>query len=642
MPTEGGGVLPHYQFADLVLDLARRRVTRAGHPIELSALNFDLLRVLVECAPNVVSYDALAEKVWGRHYVSSENIGQRVKLLRQALDDDANAPRYIETVRNKGYRLIPGARSAPIVSPEPSTRLSRRLIVSAAAALGAILVLAGSAYWFASGPTAASNVAPRPPLPNSIAILPFTNLSASPDTDEAAFAAGLHAEVIGRLAMIPTVNVIAQSSVRQYADGDQSIAEIAATLGVETVMESTIRYSGERVRITPSLIDATTGATLWTDIYDREIVDVFAIQEDIALRIAAALGTELSGTARRRSVRSQPTTSSEAAALYLTAVGLELWRSETDSALQLRYLDEALRLDPQFGNAYAMRASIYAISVVDRADRRGGRAASEDALALEKLARENASTALQLDAGSPWPYVAMGEIDQYFWRWGDALRNLTTAYELAPNDVSVTVAYARFASRLGRHDEAVRALQRAVLLDPASPGILWELGIALGHAGRAADAAAVLRDAIAMAPNSVPIRHWLAQFEGILGNRAAALAQLRSIDRGGGDNPTLTAGLLYSNSRIGQSDTVARLFTTLEQLAMEGPVGAGTWALAYLGRGDADQAQHWLRLAVEKTEKHEPDPGFLNLITIKMNMHGNPVLDEPRFRELRNRIGALD
>jgi DNA-binding winged helix-turn-helix (wHTH) protein len=222
--TESGDALPRYQFADLVLDPARRRITRAGHPIELTALTFDLLRVLVECSPNVVSYDALAEKVWGRHYVSPENIGQRVKLLREALDDDASAPRYIETVRNKGYRLILEARSAPIVSPQPSKRLPPRLIVGAGAALAAVIVLAGSAYWLMSGPNAWSNIAPRALLPNSIAIFPFTNLSASPDTDEVAFAAGLHAEVIGRLAMIPTVNVIAQSSVRQYADADQLVA----------------------------------------------------------------------------------------------------------------------------------------------------------------------------------------------------------------------------------------------------------------------------------------------------------------------------------------------------------------------------------------------------------------------------------
>ena len=107
MTTPADGLPSIYRFADLTLDVARRRVTRQGQPIELKALDFDLLRFLVESAPNVVNADVLAEKVWGRHFVSPENVAQRVMLLRQSLADDANRPRYIETVRNKGYRLIP-------------------------------------------------------------------------------------------------------------------------------------------------------------------------------------------------------------------------------------------------------------------------------------------------------------------------------------------------------------------------------------------------------------------------------------------------------------------------------------------------------------------------------------------------------
>ena len=107
--TTPSGVQPpsNYRFADLTLDPARRSVTREGQSIELKVLDFDLLRLLVESAPNVVNADVLAEKVWGRHFVSPENVAQRVMLLRQSLTDDANRPRYIETVRNKGYRLIP-------------------------------------------------------------------------------------------------------------------------------------------------------------------------------------------------------------------------------------------------------------------------------------------------------------------------------------------------------------------------------------------------------------------------------------------------------------------------------------------------------------------------------------------------------
>src|ERR1700752_4736477 len=107
MTTPADGQPCNYRFPDLTLDVARRCVTRNGQPIDLKALDFDLLRFLVESAPDVVNADVLAEKVWGRHFVSPENVAQRGMLLRQSLAADANPPRYIETVRNKGYRLIP-------------------------------------------------------------------------------------------------------------------------------------------------------------------------------------------------------------------------------------------------------------------------------------------------------------------------------------------------------------------------------------------------------------------------------------------------------------------------------------------------------------------------------------------------------
>ena len=145
MTTPADGLPSIYRFADLTLDAARRRVTRQGQPIELKALDFDLLRFLVESAPNVVNADVLAEKVWGRHFVSPENVAQRVMLLRQSLADDANRPRYIETVRNKGYRLIPVVEKAPA----SETRRPRR----------------GAAGWFRPPPLCCSQSAsPRPEL----------------------------------------------------------------------------------------------------------------------------------------------------------------------------------------------------------------------------------------------------------------------------------------------------------------------------------------------------------------------------------------------------------------------------------------------------------------------------------------------
>jgi tetratricopeptide (TPR) repeat protein len=302
-------------------------------------------------------------------------------------------------------------------------------------------------------------------------------------------------------------------------------------------------------------------------------------------------------------------------------------------------LDNALAFDPSFANLYAMKANVYALAIVDGA---GGRALDTEPAALESLALENAAKALELDPKSTQAYLAIGAIHRFFWRWNDAMRAFERAYALSANDTEVLGTLAGLLSWSGRHERAVSLRERAVELDPVSPISRWNLGVALAQAGRPTAAVEVLRKAAAMNPVAGQIRHWLGQMEAASGNPTQALLELQAAERLRVATPALVAGLLYSYSRIDRSDDVARLAADFEKLATSGPVGAGSWALVYLALGDFDEAHRWLDTAVEKIERHEPDAGFLNLMTIKTNPHFNPVLDEPRFRKLRDRIGALD
>jgi TolB-like protein/DNA-binding winged helix-turn-helix (wHTH) protein len=622
-----------YQFGDLTLDVAQRRVARRGCAIELSALNFDLLRTLVESAPAIVGHDELAEKAWGRHFVSPENIAQRIMLLRQALSDDANRPRYVEVVRGKGYRLIPSVRALP--AEDSDTNRRRWLIVTAAAVAVAVGLVATDLYRPDATRVESADALGRAMLPNSVAVLPLRDLS--PDPENAYFAAGIHEEIIGQLARIPNINVIAQTSVQRYASDERPIGEIARELNVEMVMEGSVRYADGRVRVNTNLIDAATDTSRWSQTYERELGDVFAVQEDIALNIATALGQELSPT-QQLALRGQATTSPEAAALYLRVVDLR--RSNSfDSATQHRLLDQALGFDPDFADAYALKAAVYAISVVDRAN---GWADDVDSAALRELALANANKALQLDPRSSVAYLAIAVVHRFFWHWSDSLSAIVKANELSPNDIDAIDAHAGTLSWHGDHENAIRLARRVRQLDPTSPA--WRFGIILAQAGRADEAVEVFREAAAMAPALALIHHWLGIVEGVRGNRADARAELHTAEQlsASGFNPTLLTGLMYSYSRIDSTDDVARLFAELERMSDAGLVGPGTWALAYLARGDLEQALRWLRAAVERIENHEPAPGFLNLMTIKTNVHANPVLDEPRFQELRDRIGTLD
>ena len=338
--TPADGLPSIYRFADLTLDVARRRLTRQGQPIELKSLDFDLLRFLVESAPNVVNADALAEKVWGRHFVSPENVAQRVMLLRQSLADDANRPRYIETVRNKGYRLIPVVERAPADEPRTAPQRRGRAAVAAALLL-AVGVTAAASYWLAG-------TAERPPpLPRSVAVLPFENLS--PAAADAYFAVGMQNEIVSQLTKLRALSVVPVGP----GDGAQaSIPEVVRGLNVATVLGGSVYYTEGRVRVTPRLTEIATGVSLWSDSYERELSDIFTIQSEIALEVARALSLELSAVERER-IERMPTIDPRARDLYLMARARNPYSSR-EGPMAIAEVEQALALDPEFKEAWVL------------------------------------------------------------------------------------------------------------------------------------------------------------------------------------------------------------------------------------------------------------------------------------------------
>jgi TolB-like protein len=228
-----------YRFADLILDVRASRLTRADEPIGLGKLTFDLLRALVELAPAVVSRGELIERVWHRRYVSPETLIQRVSLLRHALSDCARTPRYIRVVHGRGYSLVPRVESLTQGACKPA-----------------------------------------------LAVLPFESLSRDPDRE--LFAAGMHEEILSRLARVPALRVLARTNVKRYAKSQLPIREIAAELGVSVVMEGSVRYAADRVRITAQLIDGDSSAHLWAQVYDCALGDELEIQTYVAHAIAKA------------------------------------------------------------------------------------------------------------------------------------------------------------------------------------------------------------------------------------------------------------------------------------------------------------------------------------------------------------------
>ncbi len=460
-------------------------------------------------------------------------------------------------------------------------------------------------------------------LPNSVAVLPFENLS--PDPDNSYFAAGIHEETLNQLAKLENLSVISRTSVLRYQDTNLSIPEIAAELNVGTVMEGSVRYAEDRVRITAQLIDASTDEHLWSDVYERDFADIFAIQSDIAMNIANALEAEFSPEEQRR-IETIPTTSEEAYALYLQAVSFGVGNASSldliNAALDL--LNRATLLDPDFAAAYVRIARV-ALSYPHM-----------ETFGFEEsyaLARTHAEKALTIDPSLGSAYAVLGRIHIDKRDPLSAGEALSRAYELSPNDAEVLDAYAEFNSRVGNYTEAIRLAERRFALGG---------GVALGHAlllgGEYARATEYYERQTELNPADPNARLNRSRLASRRGDYEEAQAQMRiATQLVGEENLINDGGFIWAYSFGLAQDRV----TALELFNRISPPGFRTrssifHAIGNLGIGNRETALEMLREVADNPAEHifRVEEAILHV-----NAFGDPVLDQPEFVEVRLRLG---
>jgi TolB-like protein len=490
-----------------------------------------------------------------------------------------------------------------------------------------LLIVAVAFLWIERGTELAAP-------PNSIAVLPFSNLS--PDPDNAFYAAGLHDEILNQLAKLSALSLVSRTTVIQYADTELTIPEIARELNVANVIEGSVRFAGDRIRITMQLIDAATDQHLWSETYDEEFSDIFEIESTISMEVANALEAEFS-EAERLALDDRPYESPAAYANYL--------RSFAGSDLEVR---EAASLEiaenPDDLNAYIARAYQGAMSFGD-SDRPAARLNARQMMQMEAsvLADVEHVLAQPVDPVThARALTARALLHTHFWRWTEASADLDRAIVLIGSS-AVPGTYHNLAWQLaliGRGGEGIGFGERALQNWPnARPDYAhMALGAAYVYSDRPAAAVEVLRRGVEINPNMAMSLSMLVNAELGLGEPLTSPDAIEAF-LANTEIPSLVAGYAHVTALYGEPERALAAIARFEALDQRGLVGSAIdRTLIALARNDHDQAKEWMQRIIDKIEAQQPDTGTLSIPVLSDNLARNPVLDEPEFAALREQL----
>lgn len=590
-----------YSFGEFTLDLERGALLRRGVDVELRPKSFEVLRVLVERHGRLVTKQELLDAVWGRVVVTEGSVAKCLIDIRRAIED--RTQQLIKTVPRRGYVFdAPVTSDAPDLQETAAAQRARAASIRPWILPAAFAVVASIAVWLGSvatqrddgpQPAAETRQAPTP----AIAVLPFVDMSEAQDYEY--LADGVAEEILGLLADVPAVTVIARSSSFAFKGRNTDIATIAATLNVTHVLEGSLRTAGNRVRITARFVDARTSAQLWSVTYDRELDDVFAVQREIASSVARTLRGTLDGGDGRQLAASNGRVYER----YLLGRFLFNRRQPGDLESALDAYRQALEIDPSFAKAWAGLAGVYVIQAVE--------SGLVPPPPLLEAVRDSADEALRLD-----PRLAEAHIrrSDYLLMTGDETRyeeEIRIAAALAPEDPLVLSVLARNAAKEQDLTESIDLQSRAVALDPLSLVGHLNLGAYLFYAGRFESAEAEWRAALDLAGASAPAANELTRDLAVaLGESAvarqrsdSALALVESWLETGKERDYLLALTYHALGRTADADAA------LARLREAG--SHDEWASlkvieAYAYLGQTDQAFEWLAKAVNQIQRVHP------------------------------------
>jgi adenylate cyclase len=487
-----------YLFEDYALDTRTRELRRGEALVAIEPKAFDLLAYLIENRQRVVSKDDLIAQVWGGRIVSDSSLFTRINMARSAVGDNGEAQRLIKTIQRKGLRFVGVVREE---QAPPG--------------------LAGASAVEAEKPVPALALPDRP----SIAVLPFDNVSG--DREQDYFCDGISEDIITELSRFSELFVIARNSSFQYKGKAVDVRQVGRDLGVRYVLQGSIRRGGDRVRISVQLADAVTGAHRWAERYDRQLEDVFAVQDEMARTIVAILPAHVTRAEIERTFNKPPATW-QAYDYYLRAADAYASFLSSFKAAELyevrHVLEQSIAIDPNYARAHARLAWTHFTSWINALD--------GDYLNPAALGRayELARRAVQLDPNLPPARAELGRILAYRGDHDAAVAEFEKAMMLNPNFTDW-----RFAEALvlaGDPVRAIEAAERHMRFDPfyAPLAPLW-LGAAQYLLKKYSEALPQLRECVSRAPNLRGGHVWLATIYAQLGNIEQARAEAAEVLR---------------------------------------------------------------------------------------------------------------
>jgi TolB-like protein len=475
-----------------------------------------------------------------------------------------------------------------------------------AAFIVGIAVIAAGLFVYQLLRAPASTIAPKSNN-KSIAVLPLLNESGDPKDEY--FSDGLSEELIAALGQIKDLKVIGRSSSFRFKDRKEESKTIGEKLGVATLLEGTVRKQGDRVRIVAELINAADGIELWTRTFDRELKDIFAVQQEIAAAVASALKVRLLGS-DERAANNPATKNSEAHNAYLLGHYHFQRRNLEDYRKAIGHFDEAILLDPNYAAAYAERSEAWTLS---------GDLTGEGKTAWAK-ARDDAEKAVAIAPGLAEAHAALGWVRCFTeWKFAEGLGELKRAKELSPANPTANDLLARVIVYVGKPEEAEKQARQAVELDPLAASPQINLARVLWYEGKIAEADVVARKSVELQPNAASSRRWQVLIAIRRGDAETALREAKLEPDDNYRRFELAVAQYARKDRAAADAALADLIANKQGVFYQ-------IAQVYAVRGEKDKAFEWLQISFD-----EHDTGMLGLLV-------DPLLrdlrDDPRYKAL--------